>query len=78
MTRRTRVMRENQGRNRLTHEEEAARRRREIDETAQTLIEERGYKNALAWANHCAMRSTDGFWRNIAFAIQTAGQAENE
>jgi hypothetical protein len=48
----------------------AAREMREISETALTLIEERGHANALAWADHCMIRSTDGFWRKVRDEIQ--------
>ena len=41
------------------------RQAREIRETAETLIEDRGGFNALAWANHCAIRDTSGFWRAV-------------
>ena len=51
-----------------------ARKAREIEGTAITLIEERGRTNALAWADHCATRDTDGFWRQVANLIRLAGQ----
>ena len=38
------------------------RLQREAQEHAEVLIEDRGPVNALAWAIHCANRSTDGFW----------------
>jgi hypothetical protein len=43
--------------------------RREVKETADTLIEDRGAVNALAWAEHCATRDTTGFWRKVCNAI---------
>lgn len=46
------------------------RQQREARETALTLIEERGETNALAWANHCAARSNDGFWHWVARFIE--------
>ena len=44
---------------------------REINDTALTLIEDRGHDNARAWADHCAIRSTDGFWRKVRDKIDT-------
>lgn len=39
---------------------------REIRETAETLIEDRGGANALAWAEHCMTRDpAGGFWRAV-------------
>jgi hypothetical protein len=37
----------------------------EVEETALTLVEDRGRLNAWAWANHCAARDTSGFWRKV-------------
>ena len=46
----------------MTNEQKA----REIRETAETLIEDRGRDNALAWADHCMTRDpTGGFWRAV-------------
>jgi hypothetical protein len=41
------------------------RKQLEARETADTLIEERGVDNALAWADHCLTRTHDGFWRMV-------------
>jgi hypothetical protein len=46
------------------------RLRREAQEHAETLVEDRGLANALAWAIHCANRSTDGFWSRVVQAIE--------
>lgn len=43
---------------------------REAQEHAETLIEDRGLFNALAWAIHCANRTTDGFWSRVVQAIE--------
>jgi hypothetical protein len=45
------------------------REARQVRETAQTLIEDRGAINALAWAAHCATRDASGFWRKVCNAI---------
>jgi hypothetical protein len=49
--------------------ERLERQAREIKETAETLIEDRGPSNALAWADHCMVRSNDGFWRKVSDEI---------
>ena len=47
-----------------------SRRDREIRETAETLIEDRGAQNAIAWADHCMVRdSSGGFWRAVRDCI---------
>ena len=46
-----------------------ANQERNARETAETLIEDRGAVNALAWAEHCATRDTSGFWRKVCNAI---------
>jgi hypothetical protein len=52
-----------------------ARRAREIRETAETLVEDRGRANALAWAEHCATRDpAGGFWRAVWITIDEAGR----
>lgn len=43
---------------------------REAQEHAEALIEDRGLFNALAWAIHCANRTTDGFWSRVVQAIE--------
>jgi hypothetical protein len=49
----------------------AERKAREVRETAETLVEDRGRANALAWAEHCAVRDpVGGFWRRVADAIR--------
>jgi hypothetical protein len=45
------------------------RETRDVRETAETLIEDRGAVNALAWAEHCATRDASGFWRKVCNAI---------
>jgi hypothetical protein len=45
------------------------RQAREAAETAETLIEDRGWMNARAWAEHCATRTTDPLWRLVVVAI---------
>jgi hypothetical protein len=50
----------------------------EATETAETLVEDRGATNALAWAEHCAIRDQSGFWPMVAAMIKvTARQALN-
>jgi hypothetical protein len=46
------------------------RLQREAQEHAETLVEDRGLFNALAWAIHCANRTTDGFWSRVVQAIE--------
>jgi hypothetical protein len=49
----------------------AERKAREVRETAETLVDDRGRSNALAWAEHCATRDpAGGFWRAVANAIR--------
>ena len=48
------------------------------DESALTLIEDRGLSNALAWAIHCANRSTDGFWSRVVQYIEMIRDEEDE
>lgn len=44
---------------------------RDVRETSETLVEDRGRENALAWAEHCMVRDpTGGFWRAVADAIR--------
>jgi uncharacterized membrane protein len=50
-------------------EARAKRRAVEAAETAETLIEDRGWANARAWAEHCATRATDPLWRLVVAAI---------
>jgi|HubBroStandDraft_2_1064218.scaffolds.fasta_scaffold11766_7 hypothetical protein len=50
----------------------------QIKETALTLIEERGFANARAWAIHCANRTTDGFWSRVVAAIKTLESSQEE
>lgn len=53
----------------------AERQAREVRETAETLVEDRGRANALAWAEHCAVRyPVGGFWRAVWIAIDEAGR----
>lgn len=48
----------------------AARREREIRETAETLVENRGPVGARAWAEHCMVRDpSGGFWRAVRDVI---------
>jgi hypothetical protein len=49
------------------------KQQREIRETAETLIEDRGVTNALAWATHCATRDNAGFWRMVRNEIMRLG-----
>lgn len=50
-----------------------ARREREIRETAETLVEDRGRGGALAWAEHCMVRDpSGGFWRAVRDAIASS------
>jgi hypothetical protein len=54
-------------------EARAARLARDVRETAETLVEDRGRANALAWAEHCAVRDPHGgFWRQVVLAIEEA------
>jgi hypothetical protein len=46
-----------------------AHQERDARETALTLIEDRGAVNAKAWADHCMVRSNDGFWRKVSDEI---------
>jgi|HubBroStandDraft_6_1064221.scaffolds.fasta_scaffold161861_2 hypothetical protein len=57
---------------RLAVSRAADRQAREVRETAETLVEDRGRANALAWAEHCAVSdsSVGGFWRAVADAIR--------
>jgi hypothetical protein len=43
---------------------------REAKEHAEVLVEDRGITSALAWAIHCANRSTDGFWSRVVQTIK--------
>ena len=44
----------------------AERQAREVRETAETLSEDRGRVNAIAWAEHCMVRDpVGGFWRAV-------------
>ena len=44
---------------------------RNIRETAETLVDDRGRAGALAWAEHCMVRDpSGGFWRAVADAIR--------
>lgn len=49
---------------------------REAQEHAEVLIEDRGPTNARAWAVHCALRDTGGFWSRVLLEIdrQTAAK----
>jgi hypothetical protein len=49
---------------------------REAQEHAETLIEDRGRTNALAWAQHCATRANDGLWMRVVEAIKAYGQCD--
>ena len=51
---------------------------REVKDHALTLIEDRGLSNALAWAIHCANRSTDGFWSRVVQYIEMVRDEEDE
>ena len=53
------------------------RLQREAQDHAESLIEDRGLNNALAWAIHCANRSTDGFWSRVVQAIEAIRDAED-
>lgn len=51
----------------------AARQRfeRDVRETVETLLETRTLANALAWAEHCAVRDpSGGFWRAVWDALR--------
>ena len=50
----------------------------EAQETAETLIEDRGLANARAWAIHCANRTTDGFWSRVVIAIENIDSSQEE
>ena len=51
------------------------RRTTEIREIAETLVEDRGFKNALAWAEHCMVRDpTGGFWLAVVAHIRTMSE----
>jgi hypothetical protein len=54
----------------------AQRLLRESEETALTLIEDRGLENARAWAQHCAMRDRSGFWRAVILAIDATNPSK--
>jgi len=58
--------------------ERIERRNREAQETAETLIEDRGLANARAWAIHCANRTTDGFWSRVVIAIENIDSSQEE
>jgi hypothetical protein len=51
---------------------------REAREHAEVLVEDRGLFNALAWAIHCANRSTDGFWSRVVREIETIRDNEED
>jgi hypothetical protein len=51
---------------------------REAQEHAETLVEDRGLFNALAWAIHCANRSTDGFWSRVVQAIEAIRDQDSD
>lgn len=54
----------------MTREERFAR---DVRETAETLVEDRGRDNALVWAEHCMTRDpSGGFWRAVRDAILAA------
>jgi hypothetical protein len=42
---------------------------RDIRETVEALIEDRGLTQARAWADHCATRDISGFWRQVRNGI---------
>jgi hypothetical protein len=46
------------------------RQLREAQETAETLLEDRGEANARAWIVHNANRTTDGFWSRVLMAFE--------
>jgi hypothetical protein len=52
------------------------RLQREAQDHAEALIEDRGMTNARAWAVHCALRDTGGFWSRVLLEIdrQTAAK----
>ena len=56
------------------------RKEREIRETAETLIDDRGFVNARAWAEHCATRdSAGGFWRAVwAEIVRLEGESHTK
>jgi hypothetical protein len=54
------------------------RLQREAKEHAEVLVEDRGLFNALAWAIHCANRSTDGFWSRVVREIEAVRDAEED
>jgi hypothetical protein len=51
---------------------------RQAEAHAETLIEDRGASNALAWAIKCANRTTDGFWSRVVQAIEAIRDRDNE
>ena len=53
------------------------RLQREATEHAEVLIEDRGPVNAIAWANHCMIRDTGGFWRRVHDEIVRQIRASN-
>ena len=50
---------------------------REATDHAEALIEDRGPVKALAWANHCMIRDTGGFWRRVRDEIVRQIRASN-
>jgi hypothetical protein len=50
----------------------------EAQETAETLIEERGETNARAWVEHCMIRDTSGFWRRVMIALDNINSSHEE
>jgi hypothetical protein len=51
---------------------------REAKEHAEVLVEDRGLFNALAWAIHCANRSTDGFWSRVVREIEAVRDEDRD
>jgi hypothetical protein len=51
---------------------------REAQDHAETLVEDHGLFNALAWAIKCANRSTDGFWSRVVQAIEAIRDGDEE
>jgi hypothetical protein len=50
----------------------------EAMDTASALLEDRGETNARAWIEHCLVRDTSGFWRNVRNALDALTDAAKD
>ena len=50
----------------------------EAQETAETLIEDRGETNAREWVQHCMVRDTSGFWKRVMIALDNINSSHEE